>query len=145
MNIKNLAFALLLTSSFAYAGPHNAKAMQHANPMPNLMQMIVRHADQLDLNESQQESLAAWRAKSHGPMQKMVQSVSKAESDLMQASLRGESKQNLMAMFDAIAATRRDIAEGKTDCRDNMRRILRADQWDTVVSLYADAYPLAMK
>jgi Spy/CpxP family protein refolding chaperone len=111
-------------------------AMRHANPMPNLMQVIVRHGDELQLTTEQSKALAEWRDSHHGPMHDLVKQVGKMEEAMYQASLAGNDKAELMAMLEEVLELRRRIAAGKIDCRDNMRKILTGEQFDQVVSLY---------
>jgi Spy/CpxP family protein refolding chaperone len=119
-------------------GMHNAREMMnHANPMPNLMMIIKRHGDQLNLTEQQSQDLAKWRDANHGPMHARVQKVHELEKAMYEASVAGKSKKELMAMVSELLQVRKEIISGKIDCRDNMRRILNKDQYAKVLSLYS--------
>lgn len=111
-------------------------ASHHANPMPNLMMMVKKKGDELNLTPDQQKALAAWRDKNHGVYQEQVAQVITLEREIMSASLEGADKAALMSKVDEMLAVRRSIAEGKVNCRDNLKIILNEEQYNIVVSAY---------
>lgn len=144
--LKTLTLATLLAiSSTCLAAGHQHRQqgmdMKHANPMPNLMRVIMRHGDELDLSEEQSKALAAWRDSHHTPMHDMVREVREKEQAIFEATLDGKSKQELMSMLEEILEIRRTIAAGKADCRDNMQRILKPEQYQKVVDIYRRDHP----
>ena len=100
------------------------------------MQVINQHADELNLSATQATALADWRKQHMDPMQAQVKHVVQMEQALNTAALAGKSKAELMNMTNRILAERRDIISTKIDCRDNMKKILTAEQFDKVLAIY---------
>lgn len=115
-------------------------AMKHANPMPNLMKVMVKMGDQLDLSEEQSEDLAKWREAHQGSMRATVTDLTRMEAELGKAALDGTNRARLMGMYSDIARVRRDIVTSKIACRDNLKRILTEEQFNKVIALYAAHY-----
>ena len=44
----------------------------------------------------------------------------------------------MMGKVDEMLALRRDIAERKVNCRDNLKKILNEDQYNLVVTAYRE-------
>ncbi len=62
--------------------------------------------------------------------------VGEMEKEFNKAALEGKPKADLMAMAAEIMSLRTAIISTKTDCRDNMRSVLSADQYDKVLEPY---------
>ena len=116
--------------------PDNAIAMKHANPMPNLMKVAMKYGDELHLNAQQKAEMVKWSKKAGPIMNGLVTDVIKAEKDLHSAALSNASQADLQDMMDKVLSLRLQVAKGKMRCRENMRKVLDARQWDEVVSLY---------
>ncbi|MCP5231120.1 MAG: hypothetical protein H6948_03340 [Zoogloeaceae bacterium] len=110
--------------------------MRHANPMPNLMQVVVKMGDQLNLSEEQSAELAKWREEHMTPMHGTVDELVRMEAELNKAALEGASRARLLGMYSDIAQIRRDIVSTKIACRDNMKRVLSEEQFNKVITLY---------
>ncbi|MDX1352326.1 MAG: copper chaperone PCu(A)C [Thiomicrorhabdus sp.] len=118
----------------------NTNPMQlvmHANPaFPNLTGIAIKNAQELGLSDEQVGKLKAW-TKQHGDeMKRLFHAVNMAEKELIQDTLAGMSKAELMAKFEKTLAMRKQIAETKIDCRDNMKKVLTAEQFDKLASIY---------
>jgi hypothetical protein len=133
---SSILVLIMAAASVQQVGAIDMTAVKHAHPLPNLMITIVEHGDMLDLSPEQDQALADWRAKQKSIMAELVMAIKNGEQQLEEASLNGASKKEIMAQLDALLEKRRQIADIKTDCRDNMRRILSDEQWNEVVSLY---------
>ena len=94
------------------------RAMHHANPMPNLMMVVMKKSDELNLTADQQKALAAWREKSNPIITDDVGKVMMLEKDMMDASLQCADKASLMSNVDEMLGFIRDIADRKVICRD---------------------------
>lgn len=116
---------------------HPMALVMHANPaFPNLTGIAIKNAAELGLNDEQIAKLKAW-TKEHGDqMQRLFQGVSAMEKALIQDALAGQSKAELMAKFEKTLAMRKEIAETKIDCRDNMKKVLTAEQFEKLASIY---------
>jgi hypothetical protein len=125
---------LMLANSSAQAV--NMAAVKHAHPLPNFMLVMLEYGEKLNLSEEQQAALKAW-GKEHKPLaQQLVSAITQGEKALHQASLEGVSKADMMAQFDGLLEKRKELAEFKTDCRDNMREVLSDEQWEQVIEYY---------
>lgn len=114
------------------------RAMHHANPMPNLMMMVKKKSGELNLTPEQQKALSAWREKSNPIIKEQVGKVMMLEKEIMAASLQGADKAALMSNVDEMLAVRRDIAERKVNCRDNLKKILNEQQYTMVITAYQE-------
>jgi len=115
----------------------NRMAMvKHTNPMPNLMKVIKKIGNKLNLTEKQVVELKQW-ASERGPiMTKQYQAVMQLEADIFQASLNNEPVVKISQLGDAITQERIRIIRGKVFCRDNMKRILNDTQYKKVIEFY---------
>ena len=118
----------------------NVNPMQlvmHANPaFPNLTGVAIKNAQELDLTEKQVNDLKAWTNQHGDEMKRLFQAVSMAEKAIILDTLAGLSKAELMKKFEKILVMRKQIAETKIDCRDNMKKVLTAKQFDKLASIY---------
>ena len=112
------------------------RAMHHANPMPNLMMVVMKKSDELNLTADQQKALAAWREKSRPIFKQQLGKVMMLEKEIMSASLEGADNAALMSKVDEMLAVRRDIAERKVNCRDNLKKKLNQEQYNMVITTY---------
>lgn len=131
------AAALLLSSvSFADITPEQMKSVVHANPMPNLMMVVKKNKDQLDLSEEQAAALDEWHSKNQPAMMKMATQVLELEKKLNDEALAGASGQVLQQITGEIFNVRGAIIRTKLGCRNHMHSVLNQEQWDKVVELY---------
>lgn len=109
----------------------------HANPaMPNLMGIAVKNAKELGLNDDQVAKLKLWAKNNSGKMHSLYAEVVALDKALIQDSLAGQTAEQLMTKFDKTLQLRREIAQTKIACRDNMRKILTAEQFAQLASIY---------
>ncbi len=110
--------------------------MKHANPMPNLMIVVKKQGDKLELSKKQKQSLDKWMEEHAPTVKKLAFSIKNGEAILHEAALDGASKDMLTAMLDTILKKREEIVELKTDCRNHLREILNGEQWEKLLQLY---------
>lgn len=109
----------------------------HANPAtPNLTGIALKNASDLGLSRHQIAQLKDWRNQNGDKMQSLFEQLTQLEKSLIQEVLAGESKEAFMAKFEKTLAIRKQIAETKLDCRDNMKKVLTAEQFEKLVSIY---------
>lgn len=113
------------------------KNMKHANPMPNLMKVITKMGDQLNLDEKQNGELKKWREERMPKVNQLVETIVKLEADLHQAAIKNESLEKIDQLADGIMQNRIQLIRGKALCRENMKRILDDNQYKKVLELYA--------
>lgn len=109
---------------------------KHTNPMPNLMMVVKKMSDKLNLSEQQATDLKQWSDERGPVMAKQYKAVMKLEADLHEAALNNEPTDRLAALSDGVMQVRMKIIRGKALCRDNMKRILNNDQYNKVKELF---------
>ncbi len=127
---------LLSSASFAEITPEQMKAVVHANPMPNLMMVVNKNKDQLNLSEEQATALKAWHSENQPHMMEMATQVLELEKKLNDEALAGASGAALKQITGEIFNVRGAIIKTKLGCRNHMHSVLNQEQWDKVVELY---------
>lgn len=133
-----LSVLALSFSSFVLAGmtPEQMQLVHHANPMPNLMQVVMNQGDKLELTEEQSKALDEWHSKNHPRIMAMAKRVAELEKTLSNEALDGASGAVLQQITNEIFKVRENIIKTKLACRNNMHNILKPAQWDKLVELY---------
>lgn len=141
--MKRIMFPLIVAaavsmSSFSFADmtPEQARLIHHANPMPNLMLVVNKNKDQLDLSEEQASALKEWHSKNQPHMMQMAKQVMTLEKKLSDEALEGASGSVLQQITSEIFNVRGTIIKTKLACRNNMHDVLNEEQWNKVVELY---------
>ena len=109
--------------------------LDHANPMPNYMPVVMKNAKTLALTDEQTGKLKSWVAANNKKSVEVVKRIVQIENDLAMASMHGADKPTLMKKYSEMADLRIKLASSKTDCRDNIRKILSTEQWNKLVDL----------
>ena len=112
------------------------KMIHHVNPMPNLMLVVKKMGDQLNLSPAQVSDLEKWRNERGPVMEKQYAAIVKLENELQEAALNNAPKEKIAGIADAIMQERMKVIRGKAFCRDNMKRILDDKQYQKVIDLY---------
>ncbi|CAA6816989.1 MAG: Unknown protein [uncultured Sulfurovum sp.] len=123
---------LLLTFSSVEAG--NKQALQHANPMPNLMRIVAGNSALLNLNEAQLKDIKAWMKTNKPVMKGMIKEVMTKEKALLENALTTDT--DIEKKADEILAVRKQIIMMKTNCRKELKRILDEKQYAAVIAIY---------
>jgi len=112
------------------------KMIKHVNPMPNLMLVIKKMGDKLNLTEKQAADLKQWRDERGPVMKKQYATIVKLENEIQEAALNNAPAEKIAELSDSIAQERMKVIRGKAFCRDNMKRILDNEQYKKVVEAY---------
>ncbi|CAA6803341.1 MAG: Unknown protein [uncultured Sulfurovum sp.] len=123
---------LLLTFSALEAG--NKQALKHANPMPNLMRIVVGNAVLLDVNDTQMKEVKGWMKTAKPVMKGMIKEVMMKEKALHENALTTDA--DIEKQADEVLALRKKIIMMKTKCRQELKRILTEKQYAAVVTIY---------
>ncbi len=110
--------------------------LKHVNPMPNLMAVVKKMGDKLDLNDKQKTKLKAWRDERDPVMTKQYKTIVKLENDLQEAALNNAAPEKLSEISDGIMQNRMKVIRGKLFCRDKIKSILKPEQFKKVLELY---------
>lgn len=118
---------------------------KHTNPMPNLMLVVKKMGDKLDLSKDQSTRLKAWNDERDPIMAKQFKTVVQFEKEILEAALNNEPLMKINQLADAITMERMKIIRGKTFCRNKMKEILKPEQFEKVISLYKANFVSVMK
>lgn len=121
------------------------KAMQHANPMPNLMMIVMKQGESLDLSDEQKAALKKWRTENNAKTQALAQKITDQDMALKAKSLEGATAEEIEKLATEVLALRMQMIKGKTKCRDNMKTILNEKQYEKLISLYKETAKKKMK
>ena len=110
--------------------------LKHVNPMPNLMLVVKKKGDQLNLDENQAAKLKQWRDERNPVMEKQYKTIVKLENDLQDAALNNATPEKLAELADAIMQNRIKVIRGKLFCREKMKEILSPEQYKKIIELY---------
>lgn len=133
--MKSKLNAVFFTLIFLTGTASYAKGSAVA-PLPNLMPVIMQHGKLLDLNKSQQAELAKWRKGHHQAMHGLSAEIQADQDAILKAALSGKPADEILAMEKAVEEKRVKFMTTKTACRDNMKKVLTAGQWEQVVKIY---------
>ncbi len=128
----------LLFSTLTLAKPtaEQMQALKHVSPMPNLMMVVMKNAEELDLNERQQEALKAHRQQVQPQMKKMVKAVMMLEKQLHDAAVAGAPGNILRDITGDIFDARAAIIKSKLACRNRLAQVLGQEKMTKLIELY---------
>jgi len=109
-------------------------------PMPNLMRIVKKHGEQLNLNDDQKAKLAAWRDKSHPVVHGKLDEIREIRTELQNAVIDGANRAAINGYIARMDVLRDEIVTAKLRCRNNMREILNDEQWQALTQLYRDKF-----
>ena len=117
-------------------GWHGPKMMAKA-PVPMLMPIVWRHAEELQLTPSQEKQLKTWREeqKSHWQSQRTV--MEQHNRALREALLRGESGAALQPLEQAVVQDHEAMLQRGIAQVEFLHKLLNAEQWQKVTGIYA--------
>ena len=123
--------------------PHYADNMQgkmamlkHVNPMPNLIFVVDKMSDKLNLSDKQAMKLKQWRDERKPIMEKQFKTIIQLEGELQDAALNQAAPEKLAELADGIMQNRMKVVRGKAFCRDKIKSILNPEQYKKVIELY---------
>ena len=112
----------------------NKHALEHANPMPNLMRIAIKNADLLGIDQKQMTALKAWSDTNKPKMKQMIQQVMHEEAMLLENALTTDN--DSVKEAEVMLETRKKIIEMKAKCNTNLKSILTKKQYQQVVNIY---------
>lgn len=119
---------------------NNMAMMLHANPMPNLMKVVKKHENKLNLSSDQSNALKQWRDNNHQPMHDMVAELHSLEKSIYDAAMKGDSIESIISMANKASDLRVRVITQKAECRDNMQKVLNKEQYAMVLNLYREHF-----
>lgn len=117
-------------------GGDMAAKMRHTNPMPPLMQVVIKKGDQLNLTKEQAAELKQWHDERMPVSKKLVHTILKLEAEIHAAAVDGKPLDKIDQLADSIMQNRIKLIRGKALCRDNMQRILDDKQFSQLIEIY---------
>lgn len=140
MKLKILSFAAMLaiTNLTTAASGYGVQARVAQQPMPSLMRVIKRHADQLNLSDEQNTQLAAWHDQNHGVVHGKLAEIQAIRKEMQQAVIDGANRAQINGYIARMDALRDQVVSTKLACRNNMRAVLDDGQWQILARLYRE-------
>lgn len=136
---KILIIAIIAVLSMTSLYANQNYAMQHANPMPNLVRYTLGNAELLGLDAKQIQAVKAWAKQNKPTMKKLVQNVMHQERMLMEEALGADV--NTAKLAEETLNTRKEIIALKSLCRANLKEVLTPTQYKNVVGIYRSSLP----
>ena len=109
-------------------------ALMHANPMPNLVRVAMKNADSLNITKEQKQEIKAWSEANKPKMKELIKLVMTEERMLRKEALTADK--DVVAKAQTMLDARKEIIVVKTQCRQNLKRILNEKQYKDLVKLY---------
>ena len=127
-----------MAKKLAYSDDKKGKIamIKHVNPMPNLMAVVKKMGDKLNLNDKQKAKLKAWSDERDPVMSKQYKTIVKLENDLQEAALNNAAPEKLSEIADGIMQNRMKVMRGTLFSRDKIKDILKPEQFKKVLELY---------
>jgi len=136
-----LITSLVFLSIASYADgmkPEQMAALKHASPMPNLMGIVAKNQEKLNITDKQKAALADWVDYSKPRVMKMVKTIEKLEKQLHDATLAGAPGSILQQIATQSLNIRSSLMKQKLACRNTLGHILNQKQIKQVVKLYTE-------
>lgn len=111
---------------------------KRTSPMPLLMSVIVKNAEELGLSEEQSAVFTQWRVDNMGSSLKIGNEIFAEEQAISQAALDGKSNAEIEKMITSVLAKRQSLASNMLKCRDLMLKTLDTTQWEKLVAIYSN-------
>ncbi len=116
-------------------------AMQkHLNPLPNLMIVIDKMTDKLNLSKEQLSKLKQWQKERAPIMNRQYKTILKFENNLQDAALNNAAPEKLAELADAIMQNRIKVIRGRAFTREKIADILKPEQFQKVLKLYKENF-----
>ena len=114
--------------------------LKHVNPMPNLILVIKKMSDKLNLTDKQASQLKQWRDEREPVMENQFKTIIDLENQLQEAALNNAPPEKLAELADGIMQNRMKVMRGKVFCRDKIKQILKPEQYKKVINLYKENF-----
>ncbi len=111
---------------------------------PNLLPLILRHKDYLELTPEQIAAFRTWRDKNAEPMFAAMNEIIRARIEFKEAALSPDvSADNLRQKQQQIFALHQQVLDYKLSCRENILNTFSAQNWeDFFVVLAEEGYAI---
>ncbi|MBV2122900.1 MAG: hypothetical protein KUF74_15770 [Candidatus Thiodiazotropha sp. (ex Ctena orbiculata)] len=115
---------------------NDVQAFLRIAPMPKLMLVIIMHSKALKLTPEQDQALEKWRLKNMHTWASLFDQVLREEKLLTANAIALAPAEDLLQRYDSLLEKRRTMAKMSLACRDNMKKILTAAQWQQVTERF---------
>lgn len=143
-NVLIAAVLFTLSSLAISAGPgmggHGKKAGGMQQPMPSLMRIVKMHGEALNLNDGQNRQLTAWREKYHAITHGKLDEIRVIRTEMQHAVIDGANRAQINGYIARMDTLRDEIVSIKLQCRNNMREVLKDEQWQTLTKMYREKF-----
>ena len=117
-------------------GSNPMAVFKSTSPMPLLMSVIVKNADELKLSEKQNAVFTQWRVDNMMPSLTIGNEIIAEEEAIAQASLDGKPNVEIEKMLSSVLKKRHTLASNMMTCRDMIVKTLDSAQWEKLVGLH---------
>lgn len=110
-------------------------------PGPNYMRYIVLDDNKLNLTDAQKNGFELWRTENQPQIQLKMQEIHAINKEIKMLSKQKAPLENIQLKVDVANELRKEIAEIKMQCRDQLIENLDDKQWTVLVENYATEFP----
>jgi hypothetical protein len=140
-NRKVFVVLLALLSYPCFAQPETGKVisdmgnqlerLSKVNFHPNLLPLILKHSDYMDLTAEQVAVFKAWGKDNFKPMVSIMNEIIRKRIEFKEAALSpGVSAETLVSQQEEIFQLHRKLLDYKLSCRDNIVRTFTKENWE---------------
>ena len=110
-------------------------------PGPNYMRYIILDDNKLNLTDAQKDIFKIWRTENQPQIQLKMKEIHAINEDIKTLSEQQASLENIQFKVDLTDVLRKEIAEIKMQCRDQIIENLDDEQWTILVENYSKNFP----
>ena len=113
--------------------------LDRVNFHPNLLPLILKHRDYLELSPEQVSAFQTWRKTNAKPMFAAMNEIIRKRIEFREAALSpGTSAEDLRRMQREIFTLHQKVLDYKLSCRENIMRTFTAQNWDDFFVVLAE-------
>lgn len=106
---------------------------------PNLLPIILRNIDYLELSPRQVQSLNSWRKNNAALMLSKMEEIARERIEFMEAAVNPSTMEDeLQQRQKALFKLQEEVLEYKLSCRRNIINTFTPQQWDNLLFLLSD-------
>ncbi|BBP43261.1 Spy/CpxP family protein refolding chaperone [Thiosulfativibrio zosterae] len=118
-----------------------AKALKHSNFMPVLMKAVMKNRAELNLSDEQFAKLKAYKEKNSPAVMAQVKEVVALEKQAKELALKDGDAKEIASLGEKSFKLRHDIMMSKIECRDFVKSVLTAEQYQQLLANYGKKSP----
>ena len=113
--------------------------LDRVNFHPNLLPLILKHSDYLELSAEQVSAFETWRTINAKPMFAAMNEIIRKRIEFREAALSPDNTaEDLRRMQQAIFGLHQKVLDYKLSCRENIMKTFTAQNWDDFFVVLAE-------